>query len=618
MIEPVHITTNNVARELLRIAAQNSVPVSHLCVEVSDVKTYVKDANSEFVEILESDFDKYKDEDILRDKTVEFEQQCSIEIKPIPSNYPFKEMICEIEFEQNNTLAYLVIKKGSKLRYYRELYSDFVGYIIEQKVRSNIVLTLFDTEYKKSIKSLIDVVEKVKILTFKEDKKILLSKGVDEIKSVKSSMCMNIEENNDIGAEDSEGKVDYANRGFLLSCVEGEQLFEFSKPQQGKHGRNCKGEIIEVEIINLDVKPTFTVEDSIEVQDSFENIKYLSTRSGYLIKKGNQYDVANSIDVDEISFKTTGTINSDLDSEISINVIKDDPLEDAIEEGMNVKVQKLSIKGSIGPNTNIESREISIDGQTHNDSAIKCVNANIGLHKGKVTGRKVEVTTLEGGEIIADTAVVKNAVRGKIKARSIDIHRLGSHVIMEASDYIQIQKVSGEENKFIIDPSVSSGLDEKKEDDEVYLKNLEDELKLLIKKFKELADKVKKNMAQCEKIKATIIKNKKMSATIPSNLIKNFKTCKVMRIRYKNLKEDVEYKKGQYAKLKKKLSNAGTDILDVKITLNEPINGYNNIVYKLENPPREIELKTNESMIHKVFKLIEDEDGVLSIENVKQ
>ena len=616
MIEPVHITTNNVARELLRIAAQNSVSVLDLCIEVSDIKTFVKDANTEFVEISENDFDKYTDEETFRDKTIEFEQQCTVEIKSPPPNYPFKEMISEIEFLQNDTMAYLVIKKGAKLNYYDNLYNDFLSYILEQKIRSNIMLSLFDTDYKTSIKSLIDVVEKVKILTFKEEKKILISKGIDEIESVNSSICMNIEENNDVGAEDSEGKVNYAERGFLLSCTEGEQLFEFSKPQQGKHGRNCRGQIIEVEIVNLDTQPTFTVEDSIEVQDSFENIKYLSNRSGYLVKKGNQYDVSNSIDVNEISFKTTGTINSDLDSEISINVIKDDPLEDAIEEGMNVKVQKLSIKGSIGPNTNIESREISIDGQTHNDSFIKCVNANISLHKGKVIGRKVEVKTLEGGEIIADTAIIQNAMRGKIRAKNIEIKRLGSHVIMEASEYIEIQKVSGEENKFIIDPLVSSGLDKSKEDDDGYLKKLEDELKILIKKYKDTTEKVKKNLPQCEKIKAAIIKSKNSGAEISPNLIKNFKACKVMRVQYKNLKENVEYKKSQYAKLKKKIANTGIGIMDTKIVVNEPINGYNNIIYKLDNPPRIIELKTNESMSKKIFKLVEDDDGILSIKNI--
>ena len=245
-------------------------------------------------------------------------------------------------------------------------------------------------------------------------------------------MSMIIEEKNDNTIENSEEKVDYADRGFLLNCAEGEQLFDFIKPQQGKHGRTCTGDIIKIETINLDAKPTFTVDNNIEIQDSFENIKYLATKSGYLMKKGSQYEVSNSIDIDEISFKTTGTIDSNLDTEISINVVKNNPLEDAIEKGMHVKVQNLSITGSIGPNTLVETRNLSVTGQTHQESSIKCVNANIKIHKGKITGRKVEVTTLDGGEIIADTAIISNAMSGKIRAKTIEIDILGSYVTMEA------------------------------------------------------------------------------------------------------------------------------------------------------------------------------------------
>ncbi|MFT5661708.1 MAG: hypothetical protein ACI9TV_002355 [Sulfurimonas sp.] len=617
MINPITVVTNNVGKELVRIAAQNSLSASQLYIEINSVKTFVKSADSEFIEIFANDLSKYKDEAYLRDSTIEFEQEYNIEVNSMYDDDPFKDMLCDIEFEENDTLAYLVIRKGSKLKYYDELYTDFLNYIIEQKLRSNIMLYLFDADYKGSVKGFVDVIEKINKILFKEDKKILISKGLNTIESIHSDISMLIEENNDVGAEDSEGKVDYSNRGFLLSCAEGEQLFEFIKPQQGKHGRNCKGKFLEVETINLDSNPTFTVEGGIEVQDSFEHIKYFSNKSGYVVKKGNQYEVSNSIDVDEISFKTTGTINSDLESEISINVIKNDPLEDAIEEGMHVKVQRLSVKGSIGPSTKIEAREIYIDGQTHNESYIKCVNAKIGQHRGKIIGRRVEVKTLEGGEIIADVAIVKNAVRGSIQAKIIEIEILGSHVTMEASEYIQIDIVKGEENRFIIDTTIKGAFDNNnKEENTAYLEKLQEELKPLLRILKETTAKVKKNLEPCEKIKAAIIKNKNLGVQIPATLVKNFKLCQIMKVHYKKLKEDFEYKKDQIEILKKKIFSSAVDILDTKIIVNQPIRGYNSIKYRLSNPPREINLKINESMHKKTFKLMEDEEGILKIVNI--
>lgn len=619
MINPTTVVTQNVAIELRRIAVKNAASDAQLFIDVNSVTTFVKTADSDFTEIFGANLDKYKNEKYLQDKIIEFKQEYEITVQSIYKGYPFEDMLCDIEFEQNDTLAYLVIKKGSKLKYYDGLYNDFLNYITERMLRANIMLYLFDAEYRDSVSGFVAVIEKIKKITFKEDKKILLSKGLNAIESIESKICMLIEEHNDVGAEDSEGKVDYSNRGFLLGCIEGEELFEFIKPQQGKHGRTCKGNLIEVETVNLDSNPTFTIENGIEVQDSFENIKYLSKKSGYLVKKENRYDVSNSIDVEEISFKTTGTINSDLDSEISINVIKNDSLEDAIEEGMHVKVQKLSVKGSVGPNTKIEARDITIDGQTHHESYIKCVNANIGQHRGKIIGRHVEVNTLEGGEIIADTVVIKNAIRGIIKARTIKIEILGSHVTMEASKSIQIDRTKGEENTFIIDTSIIGAFDDNsdkdKEDDTNYLKNQEEELQTLLIAFKETTAKVKKNLTPCEKIKATIITNKNQGLEISSALIKNFKICQVMKVRYKKLKEDFEYKKSKVAKLKKKLFSDTLDILDSTITVNQPLRGYNSIIYRLNNPQREIDIKTSESMNKKIFKLVEDERGILSIVN---
>lgn len=615
MIKPINVVTSNVKEELRSIEKQYVVSASKLHITINSITTFISTNNSGVTEISEDDYDRYKDEEYLRDDTVSFTQEYELEIEPVSTYYPFKDMYCEIEFEEKSTLAYLVIKAGSRLRYYDELYEDFLDFIDEQKLRENIMFYLFDVEFESSIKSLVDVIKKIKKIEFKEDKKILVSKGINEIESISSKVSMNIEEKSNIGAEDDEGKVDYANRGFLLTCEEGEQLFEFVKPQQGKHGRNCKGAIIEVEIIELDVSPEFTVDDNIEIQESFENIKYLSNKNGYLVKNGNTYDVANSIDVSEISFKTTGTIDTDLDTEISINVVKKDPLEDAIEEGMHVKVQNLFIDGSIGPLTEIEARNMSTTGQTHHESLIKCVNADIGLHKGKVIGRKVEVKTLEGGEIIADTVIVKNAVRGTIKAKTIDIQTLGSHVVMEASEYIKIEKSKGEENRFIINPLIDSGLDKSKNDDEVYFRKIETELKVLLESYKKISQQMKKNLSPCEKIKKAIIKNKNDGIDISSDLIKKFKMCKLMNVRYKKIKEDASYKKSKYKELKEKQLKQKNDVLDIKITTDTPLRGYNYIVYQLSNPDREITLNTDDTMTKKVFKLIEDEDGILKIIN---
>ncbi|WP_031347953.1 flagellar assembly protein A [Sulfurimonas hongkongensis] len=618
MTDSIDISTNNVYKELLRIAAQNSIPISRLYIRINEIQTFTKNKDASLVKLSDAELNKYAtEEEYLRDATIELEQHYDITVSPYYKGYPFLRMISEIEFNEDETLAYFVIKRGSQIEYYDNIYDDFLDYIDEKKLRAGILFYLFDVEFETSIEEFVKAIKRVKKVVFKEDKKILVAKGLEAVESIEAQLHMSIEERNSVGAEDSSGRVDYSNRGFMLSCSEGEELFEFIKPQQGKHGRTCKGKIIEVKSVNLDVSPTFTVEDGIEIQDSFDNIKYLSKKSGYLVKNGNEYDVANTIDVDEISFKTTGTINSNLDSEITINVVKNNPLEDAIEEGMQVKVQNIFIQGSVGPNTQIEAREVKVEGQTHGESFIKCINASISLHKGKVIARKVEVKNLEGGEIIADEAIVKSATRGRIRAKKITIETLGSHVTMEASQYIEIQKVKGEENEFILDSLINSGFDDSKTDDDIYFKKIKEEFDELQSKFKASARKVKESLKSCQKIKDLIIKNQNEKEEIPSALIKNFKICKVIRVQYKKLKEKLEYKQAQYDKAKDKIQQAYPDIFEARILLGEPLRGFNHIRYKLHNPNREIELRTNERMTKKTFELYEDDDGVLKIINSK-
>lgn len=616
MIKPVKVMTNNVLEELQQTASDNSILDSTLRIELNSVTTFVKTTSTDFIEITDDNLNTYKQETTLRDNTLEFQQKYNIKIKSKRTDYPFRDMHSHIEFKENDSLAYLVIKQGSRLKYYDGLYDDFLDYITEQKLRSNIMLYLFDADYQGVIKEFVNLIQKIKLLIFKEDKKILISQGLNAIEGVTSKLIMNIEEKSDIGAEDSTGKVDHSNRGVFISCAKDEQLFEFIKPQQGQNGRTCRGEIIEAKMINIDETPTFTVDDSIEIQDSFENIKYLSTKSGFLVKNENKYDVTDNIDIDEISFKTTGTINSNLDADITINVTKNDPLEDAIAEGMHVKVKKLSVNGNVGPKTKIETRDISIGGQTHDKSFIQCVNANIKQHRGKVIGREVKVHTLEGGEVVADKAIIKHAVRGKIRAQVIEIGSLGSNVTMEASKNIQVDMITGGENKFIIDTSVLSAFEQNKKPDTAYIEKLEGELRILKKALKEITQKVKKNLEPCKKIQDTILKRKKEGLDISDKLLKNFKICKLMMVRYKKLKEDAKHKKSQLEKAKNGELESDIDIFDARIIVQKPIKGFNSIVYRLNNPDREIVLKTDKRMNKTTFKLTEDYDGALKIINI--
>jgi len=193
---------------------------------------------------------------------------------------------------------------------------------------------------------------------------------------------------------------------------------------------------------------------------------------------------------------------------------------------------------------------------------------------------------------------------------------LGSYVTMQSCSYIRIGRAKGEENTFIIDPLLASSNDSSKEDDKLYLKTLEEELKVLIRTFKSETEKLKAKLEPCAKIQADIVKMKNSGMPISAAFIEQYKACKIMKVRYKTLKEEVEYKKSQYENVKAKVFSSDADPLDAVIETLRPLSGFNKIIYKLYNPEREIRLNTHDGMTKLKFKLVEDEEGALSIVNL--
>ena len=58
MIRPVNIITDNVLKELTRIAKQNSTSISELYITLNSVNTFARDSDSDFIEIFGNDLDE--------------------------------------------------------------------------------------------------------------------------------------------------------------------------------------------------------------------------------------------------------------------------------------------------------------------------------------------------------------------------------------------------------------------------------------------------------------------------------------------------------------------------------------------------------------------------------
>ncbi|HFU73976.1 MAG TPA: hypothetical protein ENK65_00320, partial [Helicobacteraceae bacterium] len=145
----------------------------------------------------------------------------------------------------------------------------------------------------------------------------------------------------------------------------------------------------------------------------------------------------------EISFKTTGSIETQLDADVSINVKESDSLKDAIGMGMEVEVNEINVEGNVGPNAVIKAKKASVEGQTHQSSEVHDDELSINIHKGTAYAKSITSTRLEHGTVEADTVHVTQAIGGVIRAKEITIELLGSHVTMSATKTITVQQLKG-------------------------------------------------------------------------------------------------------------------------------------------------------------------------------
>lgn len=86
-------------------------------------------------------------------------------------------------------------------------------------------------------------------------------------------------------------------------------------------------------------------------------------------------------------------------------------------------------------------------------------------------GKNVRITRLEHGEVEGEEVKVAQALGGIIRGKEIDIDICASHVKAIATKRIEIQKLQGSENTFMIDPLLQKDAKETLDENQEKIKN---------------------------------------------------------------------------------------------------------------------------------------------------
>lgn len=611
-LKPIIVRTSNVAKELLQTAANAQCPVQTLDFNLLETQTFSRKDAKEHEGWNEMNDDEVRDiaEELFLDPGFELKQVHEIEIFQSVEKGPLDSIDMTIGGNPTLCKVYLTIKPGSVARYYDGFRQDFLQAVRKKMLRAHLMINVFDSMMAENLKELIARIRVQGTYTFEKPERYLIAQAYEPVPTVNDALVLHYEAKRK--NQDEHGRIDYAKRGYVISAVADELLIEYVKPKIGENGRNCRGEFLTPPEPTVKNEPTFTVGEHIAVVDTPNSIEYRAKTGGYVTFEGGMYDIKTEVEVTEISFKTTGSINTELDADVSISVKEKDSLKDAIGQGMEVTGNVIHIDGSVGANAKVTANKADVEGQVHQSALIRAEELNINIHKGTAYGKTVHITRLEHGTVEADEVFITQAIGGKIKAKEITIEMLGSHVKMTASRKIEVKKLVGGENQFVIDPLINESVENLSERYE----KMEQAKRTIQEVKKELAGYEQiwqENAASMEDLKRKLAHYRSNGVKLPTAFVQKYQQFVHLKEKIDALREELKTKEDQYDWLAQKHIALQSEIFDARIINHDGWHNHNEIIFKLINPQMNVNYVPHDEDDENILGLYQDADGEFSI-----
>ena len=619
-IRPTIIKTQTVAKELLSIAKSYDVKADSLDFAILEVQTFTREGQDSY----EGEWEEVTAEEVYELDVAKALLNPKFQIKQVYEIEVFSKN-AEEDLYKNFNLAigvnatkckvYLSIHEGSVVSYGKNFEKDLLTLINKHKVRAGILINIFDEMLRDTVSKISAHVRVEETARYTKNETILIAQSFEPTPTTDDAIIYHYNKKEKV---DAKGKIDYSARGFVHSVLKDELIIEYIKAQEGKPGRNCRGEFMLPKEPITKNTPTFKLDPSVKQIDTPKAIEYRAVISGYVGYTADTYSVRKELDVGEISFKTTGSINSGLDSEISINVKETDSMKDAVGTGMSIEVSEIEIDGNTGPNSKVYANKATIGGQTHKTSTVRANELKINTHRGKAYGKNIFIKRLEHGTVDGDIVEIEQAVGGDVKAKEITVEVCGSHFKGTASKLIEIKHLQGSENIFTIDPLLKRSSKESRVVQEKDLEELESSIKNIKTEINKFTIMIETNLPTFNAVKKRLIHYKKNGVAMPSSFVKQYNQFKKVEEHLANIKNELIQKEEHFSELTDKVFSMQDNIFNARVINRDQWIGHNEIRFKLINPPVELVFKPQQASKDKVFGLVELESGEFVIQAIAE
>ena len=602
------VETANPYGEILNLAKHFGVDSKFIDFDIMEIKTECKvvgesqprQVPAEKLNIFDDDkFFVEKVESIKQNYLVKFYDTRQVKPTPLPN--------VAINANKNLTKILATVSQNADTVYFKEFDKKLINFIYKKLIKVGILVGIRN-------KTMLEEVAKIySVLRVKEfidkDYSFVVTAGVNVNPSADDALVFYYKNKNK--STDENDKIDYSNRGYLLGVTENELIFEYVKLREGANGRDVRGKLLPTQKAKATIAKMPEHTENIYSKEDEEGIKFFSKKSGYVQEEKGVFDIKDELDVNEISFKTTGSVDTGLDTNVTLNVKEKDLTKDAIGTGMTVEANEINIEGNVAANAVVKANKVVIGGQTHAKALIEAKDAKIAVHIGSFDGEYVEIDRLEGGKVKAKKVVIKSAIGGEIIAESVIIDTLVSNSNIIIADTLEIKKLKGVNNKILVDFSMIKNTGEQINERMAKIKTIREQIVKMPRTLESKRCVIEENKGPINVIKAKIEELKSTNNTPPVTFMKKLKEYQQLVHEYNALLKEFREKKAAIAELKSEIANIQDGIFSSKVINHSNWREFNEIKFRLVDPARDITYSTRENEIARVITIakVETEDG---------
>jgi uncharacterized coiled-coil protein SlyX len=604
------LVTRDVTETLESLAKIHNISSKVLDIKVlSNALFYKTRKQDEFKKLPIDQKEKFYEEKNILHPNLEITQELKLEVfkRKAGNKFPIK-----IILGGNKSFTKIVvhIKKQDNVQYFDGLGDEILSEINRKKARLNILLDFFDDGVDKEIKKLVSHIRVNNAIL--EDFSFVVCKGIEATSLEEQRIIRKYEEKEIVDQED---KIDHSDRSFIHSVKKGDTILIVVDEKEEKFGRNVKGELIEPDAVqlNVDEKPVdIKVTNDFKITKDGDKILYIAKRNGFINEKEkNSFEINDELVVNEISFKSTGSINGSTDGDVKLNIQGKDVMRDAIGQGMNIETTELTVGGNVGSAATVRAKLVDIGGQVHQSARIFGENVKVNIHKGYIEGGNIEINSLESGKVVGDIVTVKTLVGGEIIAKEIHVGIVTSNATLTASDIIEMNSLNGSGNIFTIDPLAHRGFKERMDSLTQKIGEKNETITQLTKKIKAIRRKIENEKEKIGAINEKIAEFKATKIQIPAAFMIKLKEQQEHIKKHNLLLKELKDVKIEKSSLDKELEELESAYVEAKVINNSKWKEFNEIKFKIINPAIEMAFLPKEGEVAKTITIeqVDDDDG---------